>query len=627
MKIRKNTPMRSKVLSVFMAAVMALAYVLSFTEVSFAASPTVLADETVYVNLDYYGETKNVSIVKGCDLNGNKSFTDYGNYLSVTNMSGYDKPVLSFSGVTWHLNHIKDNKRFYYQCGLENNAIEFPWFIDVSYKLDGVPVEAEKLAGASGLIEIDIKVTPNKKTKAYYRNNMLLQVGTTVDMEDNYSLDAPGSQLQSAGSKKVVLFAALPGEEDTYAIRIGTNCFETDGITAMMIPGTMSALKDIKDLKESKDDVEDAADDIYAATNEMLLTMESMNNGLSALKEGTQGMDDARRHFSAGDDEMYTDFDTAMEDLNRINNQLKNITPYFATCQRMIRSINKNLNQLSNSLEDLEDPLDDTNDSISTMKNDLSDLKKMMAALNAQMGEMIKNSAAAASTPYEAAEVQGAAQMATTLSQHMNSINSLISETIEMGNTTKEIIGITYDLIDETADLTDTADQYEDDMLDMLDDMEELTSLTSSSLNSAIALMTYSKNLMQETSGIMDPAMEKTFAGMIEFLEKSTANMDDIAAMRKANTTIKRTIDHQFDKFEDENKFLYLDAEASLQSFTSDKNPAPLSTQILLRTAEISLDDDNDIDDEEMPKKDIGVWNRIKEVFVEILNGLEQLIE
>ena len=101
--------------------------------------------------------------------------------------------------------------------------------------------------------------------------------------------------------------------------------------------------------------------------------------------------------------------------------------------------------------------------------------------------------------------------------------------------------------------------------------------------------------------------------------------MDDIAAMRKANTTIKETVDKQFDKFDDENKFINLDAEAPLQSFTSDKNPAPLSAQILVRTAEISLDSNNDISDSERPREDIGIWNRIKRIFIKIKNKISNL--
>mgnify|MGYP000562107539 FL=1 len=40
-------------------------------------------DETMYVNLDYYGKTTKVNVVKGVNLNGLGEITDYGNYTNV----------------------------------------------------------------------------------------------------------------------------------------------------------------------------------------------------------------------------------------------------------------------------------------------------------------------------------------------------------------------------------------------------------------------------------------------------------------------------------------------------------------------------------------------------------------
>ena len=105
------------------------------------------------------------------------------------------------------------NERFYFQGDLKTDAVQLPWNIDVSYKLNGVPIEAEELAGASGLVEIDIDAVPNLEASQYYQSNMLLQVATMVNLEDTYSIDAPGAQIQSLGTYKGVVFAALPGEE------------------------------------------------------------------------------------------------------------------------------------------------------------------------------------------------------------------------------------------------------------------------------------------------------------------------------------------------------------------------------------------------------------------------------
>ena len=66
--------------------------------------------------------------------------------------------------------------------------------------------------------------------QAYYKNNMILTVVVPVDMEKCYSVDAPGSQLQSVGNNTVVMFAALPGEDGDYTVRIGTDDYESVGI-------------------------------------------------------------------------------------------------------------------------------------------------------------------------------------------------------------------------------------------------------------------------------------------------------------------------------------------------------------------------------------------------------------
>ena len=68
----------------------------------------------------------------------------------------------------------------------------------------------------------------------------------------------------------------------------------------------------------------------------------------------------------------------------------------------------------------------------------------------------------------------------------------------------------------------------------------------------------------------------------------------------------------------DRNNFLNIDPEAEKISFTSSKNPSPNSVQIVLRTDEISDDDEStDISDqeadgssEEGPLKRIDVYKR-----------------
>ena len=51
-----------------------------------AAAPRVQVDETMYVNLDYYGTATQINVVKGCTTNGLTEYTDYGTYDKVVHM-------------------------------------------------------------------------------------------------------------------------------------------------------------------------------------------------------------------------------------------------------------------------------------------------------------------------------------------------------------------------------------------------------------------------------------------------------------------------------------------------------------------------------------------------------------
>ena len=255
----------------------------------------------MYVNLDYYGNAEKINVVKGLSVNGNTEYTDYGNYTQVQNMSSDLAPALGDGSVTWTF--PEDQKgRFYYKASLENGQVTLPWDFDVSYKLNGVPINADKLAGASGLVEINVKATPNDGAKSYYRNNMMLMVAVPVDLTKCYSVEADGSQTQNLGDTTAVVFSALPGEEGDYTVRIGTDSFESIGVIMAMVPGTVEDLEHIKDLKEAKDTWQDAGDSLYDSLEQMAKSVEGMRSGVNTLKSGLSSAEDARQVWSGAKD-------------------------------------------------------------------------------------------------------------------------------------------------------------------------------------------------------------------------------------------------------------------------------------------------------------------------------------
>ena len=343
-----------------------------------AGPPTVATDEALYVNLDYYGNQVDSSVVKGVSLNGLRTFTDYGTYTDVTNMSNYAEPVISGDGVTWQL--PEDSKeRFYYECQLNNDEVVLPWNFDVSYKLNGIPKEAKDLVHANGLVEMEVHCIPNENAKEYYRNNMLLQVATMVNMEDVNAVEAPGSQTQALGTYKVVIFAAVPGEEKTFHIGISTTNFESMGLIMMMIPGTLDQMSEITDIKEVKDTVGDSTDKLLDGMNEILDTLDRISGGMNVAQAGLEDLQKARSGLDASKDEIIANADNSLDSLEAVNEKISQLAPDINTNKQSLDEINTRINAIVKTLRssgndffDLAGKLSDLEDSLGDLRDDLN---------------------------------------------------------------------------------------------------------------------------------------------------------------------------------------------------------------------------------------------------------------
>ena len=349
-------------------------------------------DETMYVNLDYYGKTTKVNVVKGVNLNGLGEITDYGNYINVENMSTSDAPVLGDGSVTWNLPEGQKG-RFYYKCTMDNEQVVLPWDFDVSYKLNGVPTDGDKLAGANGLIEINVKATPNDNADLYYRNNMMLMVTVPVDMSKCYSVDADGAQIQSLGSTTAAVFSALPGEEGDYTVRIGTDSFETTGVIMAMAPGTIDDLNHIKDLKEAKDTWKDAGDALYDSLEQMAKSVESMRDGINQVQSGVSSAESARQKWSANKDSILAGNDQTLESLTALSQQLETLVPHLQTAKDAAETVHNSMGDIVNTMGDMQEPLRKMYNRLRNISTTSQSLGEQLNDVREDMAWLIQNNA------------------------------------------------------------------------------------------------------------------------------------------------------------------------------------------------------------------------------------------
>ncbi|WP_419037688.1 methyl-accepting chemotaxis protein [Enterocloster bolteae] len=789
----------------------------------YGAQPSVDVDETMYVNLDYYGRVDKINVVKGVGLNGQTEFTDYGTYENVINMSNRIEPVLGDGMVTWQLPEDQRG-RFYYKCSVDKGMMVLPWDFDVSYKLNGVPMDGDKLAGASGLIEINVKAEPNDNAGEYYRNNMMLMVAVPVDMSKCYSVEAEGSQTQNLGETTAVVFTALPGEDGDYTVRIGTDSFETIGVIMAMVPGTVEDLEHIKDLKEAKDTWQDAGDELYDSLEQMAKSVENMRQGVNQVRQGMDSAESARQKWSNSKDSILAGNDQTLAALTSVSQQMDTMIPHLQTAKDCAEVVHSSMNDIVNTLGDMQDPLRKLQTRLKNIENsaggissDLPELQKTMEsiiALDTQLqasqdtlltylslykssstkarrlydeeldeeeledmedvdygtsnggshsssgggssqensqnnnqgndqesgnsgggtegkdnpdgsaggsgstdgngstsgtgsgsgntdggtstdgsgtgagsgnttgggstdgstsgsgsgnttGGESTNGSTAGSSSGSAAESgdpsgnagsnsgsntldtgtaissaintgstglagmaatasiekkniplvssidqQAAAQAAKAIEQSLyekvavlqdlsaqsksltDKMANLMDDTSDSAKYSAEIVDNMDYLIEDLKALNDSLDVYYPDLQTALDDSQELVRRTTDALNNGISTLTIIQNTLKDSSDDFDAAARDSLRGSMELLDKSLNILDSTTVMRQAGRTMKDTIDNELDKFDTDNRFLFMDPSADKVSFTSDRNKPPKTLQIVMRTDEISVDDD-----------------------------------
>lgn len=365
--------------------VTATALLLSFAlpQCAQAAAPTVETDETVYINMDYYGAPTNTRIVKGVNLNGHTEFTDFGDYKDVYNMSTFDEPTLKEGSVYWKLD--TDKNRFYYEC-IPNDTvnIQMPWNFDVSYKLNGVPVEADQCAGASGTIQMDIHAVPNTYASDYYKNNMMLVCATGIDMSKALSIDAPGAQIQSFGTYKLVMFMGLPGEENTFTVRIGSNDFESMGLIMFMTPATTSALDIMSSMRDIKDRLENSGDNLYTGVSSMLSTMQAVQGSLSSMSTGISGIDQVRKQLIKDRGTLDPRTDAALAALDELTGKSDSLIPELNTTKDTLTSLNATTSSILTTLEESGKDIPEYQKLLNDVKTSLGNLEDLFDDLDAE---------------------------------------------------------------------------------------------------------------------------------------------------------------------------------------------------------------------------------------------------
>ncbi|WP_066174405.1 hypothetical protein [Bacillus marinisedimentorum] len=239
--------------------------------------------EVVYATLNAAGKQEEMYVVNNFTIEKPGTIIDHGPYTGIKNLTD----MTDIKKQNGQIEFSAGEEEFYYQGNLEGKPL--PWDIDISYKLNGKTISAEKLLGKDGRLEIQIGTAANEEADQAFFNNYLLQITLTFDAAIYKNIEAPDGTIANAGKNRQVTFTVMPEKEGHFMIRADVSDFEMEGIEIAAVPSSMSIdAPDTGAMKKDMHSLSDATSEINKGVSELQKGIAKLHDGAASLQNGSQ---------------------------------------------------------------------------------------------------------------------------------------------------------------------------------------------------------------------------------------------------------------------------------------------------------------------------------------------------
>lgn len=210
------------------------------------------------------------------------------------------------------------------------------------------------------------------------------------------------------------------------------------------------------------------------------------------------------------------------------------------------------------------------------------------------------------------------------LESQQGNINAGLSETADLFGNIGKISNVAEDICADIDDLNQTLEKHHPEALQTLADLGTMTDRTAAGISSLSSFFGTLENQIKSAGGPLNEGTKATLNGLADVLDHANSGLAQTDVLRNAKNTIFDTIDDKWDTFSGEHTtILDIDLDTETVSLTSGKNPAPRSMQIVVRTKEITKDDEVEtaiVDETFHPEGTI--FHRIGMIFKKIWNAV-----
>ena len=204
----------------------------------------------------------------------------------------------------------------------------------------------------------------------------------------------------------------------------------------------------------------------------------------------------------------------------------------------------------------------------------------------------------------------------SALCGRIENLSSLLNSAEDLSAAIRHSSADLRDILDDVEDLQDILDDYEPVLQDTLKTVSSLSTSAIKTIRDTQGLISDTEALMKSTGATLDDGTKQTLEGLAAVLRSTAKTMGTAGQIKDAKTSICDIIEDTWDEYTgDMNNLLLMDATAEAASLTDSRNPSPESIQILIRTQEITMPDEDETEAEAAAEVQTTFWGRVAQMF------------
>ena len=198
----------------------------------------------------------------------------------------------------------------------------------------------------------------------------------------------------------------------------------------------------------------------------------------------------------------------------------------------------------------------------------------------------------------------------------LSGLTSLINDAEDTAAAVRRASRELRDILKDAEELESLLDEYEPTLQETLATVSSLSTSAIKTIRDTQGLISDTEALMKSTGATLDDGTKQTLEGLAAVLRSTAKTMGTAGQIKDAKTSICDIIEDTWDEYTgDVNNLLLMDATAEAVSLTDSRNPSPESIQILIRTQEITMPDEDETEAEAAAEVQTTFWGRVAQMF------------